>query len=172
MFPNSPPVGFLLRQLYNDRWLRIHSLPESKRYAQTECEHKELLRRHNRVATDVHREGSTCFLIQSKWTKQKLSSSSWIVDRNIFSGESLSYALDSNLKIEVSSVVWKSGQFDSLLIDVADWKVTMILFVSISTKCVYAPYDGGVDLILRNEQEREKKKIMYKNWLSAHPEGL
>jgi hypothetical protein len=32
-YPEAPPVGFLLRQVYSDRWLRIHSLPGSKRYA-------------------------------------------------------------------------------------------------------------------------------------------
>jgi len=47
------PVGHLMRVALPDRWLRIHSLPDSKRYAETADEYAELLRRHNEVVSEI-----------------------------------------------------------------------------------------------------------------------
>ena len=38
-YPDCPPVGFRLRAAYQARWFRIHSLPASKRYAESEIEY-------------------------------------------------------------------------------------------------------------------------------------
>jgi hypothetical protein len=46
-FGDLPPVSHLLRRAILDRWLRVHSLPQSKRYAETDVEYEELIRRHN-----------------------------------------------------------------------------------------------------------------------------
>lgn len=52
------PAGFLCREALSDRWLRIHSLPESKRYPADPSEMAELLSRHNRVAwLSIHASG-------------------------------------------------------------------------------------------------------------------
>ena len=37
-YPDSPPLAFALREIYPDLWLRIHSLPQGKRYAETDSE--------------------------------------------------------------------------------------------------------------------------------------
>ena len=39
-------VGWVLRGVVPERWVRFHSLPESKRYAESEDEEAEVLRRH------------------------------------------------------------------------------------------------------------------------------
>src|SRR5712671_5847453 len=52
-FNNCPPVGFMLRDTHGDRWLRIHSLPDSKRYPDNQQESDELLHRHLKVAQFV-----------------------------------------------------------------------------------------------------------------------
>src|SRR5262245_17461597 len=62
-FPNAPPIGFLLREAEPDRWLRIHSLPGSRRYAVSGPDHAELLRRHNAVATDLLGAGARCAVV-------------------------------------------------------------------------------------------------------------
>ena len=78
-FPKAAPAGFLCRDVYSDRWLRIHSLPDSKRYAESESERAEILRRHNTVACDMLGEGSECFLFFGRFGKEK----HWQDDRNI-----------------------------------------------------------------------------------------
>src|SRR5215208_4167866 len=78
-FPGSAPVGFMLRQIYDERWLRIHSLPESKRYADTVGEYAELLRRHNQVATDALGDGSRCYLIEGFRVASEEGRRGWVM---------------------------------------------------------------------------------------------
>jgi hypothetical protein len=37
---------------------------------------------------------------------------------------------------------------------------------------LFAPYDGGVDMILENSEQRDEFKAKYKDWLSSYPQGL
>jgi len=39
-------------------------------------------------------------------------------------------------------------------------------------KIIAAPYDGGVDFILKNNQTRDNFKEKYKEWLSEREDGL
>lgn len=163
LFPETSPAGFLLRQAHQHRWLRIHSLPESKRYANTETEYAELLTRHNAVATHTLGQNSPCYLIEGYWVEQGMHAGEWIANLA---------KCDEILRFETSNLIWKSGQHDRLLCDIADCKRTNIVFGSRETNCIYAPYDGGADLIFRNEQERDERKQRYIGWLSKHPKGL
>ena len=43
------PVAYELRDRHADRWVRFHSLPQSKRYAETEDEYEIILDRHHQV---------------------------------------------------------------------------------------------------------------------------
>lgn len=162
-FPACPPAGFLLRQSYHERWLRIHSLPESKRYAETEDEYAELLNRHNSVATEVLGERASCYLIEGFWVKPHKHHEGWVVNLDGF---------EENLKFRTTETVWESGKRDALLRDVADWKRPNIVFILRESQRIYAPYDGGADLIFRHEQERDEMKQKYRAWLSSRPEGL
>ncbi|GAA1622656.1 hypothetical protein GCM10009733_019120 [Nonomuraea maheshkhaliensis] len=51
-WPDSPPIA---HQLHGDRdrWVRFHSLPEPKRYADTAAEYQILLDRYNTVLTEL-----------------------------------------------------------------------------------------------------------------------
>jgi hypothetical protein len=37
---------------------------------------------------------------------------------------------------------------------------------------VFAPYDGGVDLIFSNVERRDQYRQRFSAWLSARPDGL
>ena len=161
-FPDSAPLGYRLRQAYPERWLRIHSLPESKRYADTEEEYAELLRRHNKVATDALGAGSRCYLIEGFCIVSGDRRDGWVLTLD---GEELP-------RPEATEAIWSYGRHDALLRQVADWKTANIIFASPGSGRVYAPYDGGADLIYLNEQERDERKAVYRAWLSAYPGGL
>ena len=47
------PVSYELRGCLRDRWVRFHSLPGSKRYAGSEEEYAELIRRHLVVLAEL-----------------------------------------------------------------------------------------------------------------------
>lgn len=46
------------------------------------------------------------------------------------------------------------------------------MFVCPSQKCIVAPYDGGVDIILDTTENRDKIKSRYQDWLSPREDGL
>ncbi|SDC53275.1 hypothetical protein SAMN05216410_1847 [Sanguibacter gelidistatuariae] len=52
-WPGTQPVGYLLKSTHEARWVRFHSLPESKRYAELPEEHEEILRRHRTVLAEL-----------------------------------------------------------------------------------------------------------------------
>jgi hypothetical protein len=51
------------------------------------------------------------------------------------------------LQFDTAVVVWSAASHDDLLRDVADYKSPQVVFFSISNGFVYAPYDGGADII-------------------------
>ncbi len=159
-FPDTAPVGFVLRKNYSERWLRIHSLPESKRYAESEDEYTELLRRHNAVATDALGEGALCYLFEGLWV-DAATPEAWLI-----AGQEMA------LQFEVTQTVWNHGSHDALLREVADDKRPQILFAALDSGQVYSPYDGGADLIFCDQQKRDQRKLELREWLSEHPEGL
>ena len=57
-YPNCEPIAHLIRREYPDRWVRFHSLPFSKRYAEEEAEYATVLERHNRILGELAREGA------------------------------------------------------------------------------------------------------------------
>ena len=52
-YPDTVPISYLFKHDYTDRWFRIHSLPESKRYPEDENEWQVLLSRQNEIITDL-----------------------------------------------------------------------------------------------------------------------
>jgi len=68
--------------------------------------------------------------------------------------------------------VWESHAFDDLLMLIADNIVANVLFVNEGRASVYAPYDGGADIIASSPSERDNMRQTYASWLSKEPTGL
>ncbi|MCU1290454.1 MAG: hypothetical protein JWN60_2683, partial [Acidobacteria bacterium] len=66
----------------------------------------------------------------------------------------------------------KPGSLDDVLLCVANEQIYNFFVVSCEHGRIFAPYDGGVDVILENTEERDEFKAKYKDWLSLHPSGL
>ena len=64
------------------------------------------------------------------------------------------------------------SSLDEILLCVADEKIVNFFVVSCEQQRIFAPYDGGVDVILKDAKERDEFKAKYKDWLSRHPAGL
>jgi hypothetical protein len=79
-YPVTPPVGYALREKYPKRWFRIHTLPESERYADNEEGYKEILRRHNILLTDVIGGGRSFVLVLAGYseTPRAVPSDAWL----------------------------------------------------------------------------------------------
>lgn len=171
-YPGAPPIGYTMREARTPHWLRFHSLPQSKRYAETAREREIILARQNHLAGEVLGVDQPCWLVQAGDDTDVRTRSehglrfiwSFIPDD----------ADEDNLAelIYAAPTVWRDGAFDSLLLEIADDSQWPTLWMSLVTGAVFAPYDGGVDLFLASEQQVLDLKHAYADWLPGNSRGL
>ncbi|WP_406272620.1 hypothetical protein OHT93_23800 [Streptomyces sp. NBC_00191] len=65
--PSGPPIAHTFRSTYCDRWVRFHSLPESKRYPESEDEYAVVLDRYNTVLDELF-AGTDVFVVTMDWS--------------------------------------------------------------------------------------------------------
>lgn len=178
-FPLCPPVGYMLRSAYADRWFRIHTLPESKRYAETEREYEEILYRHNILLTELFGEGEPILLVATGYSStpelEQPENMPIGIDSFTHIGVVPMHILEDGARywhIWVAELCWQLHGFDSLLKSVADDEIENVMFIRSHEPVVYSPYDGGADIILMTPEERDRYRQQYTSWLSKHPEGL
>jgi hypothetical protein len=174
----------MLRRSGAQHWLRLHSLPGSKRYADDERERRVLLDRHDQVAKEVLGEIDACWLVQACWEtpagKHEITR-----DRDMFwacrdfdLNFSFQFTEESNEPDEVLTwniyagrTSWETERFKKLLLAIADDEVSPTLWMS-ESGAVLAPYDGGIDIFLPDPSNVERLAIMHADWCSPHPHGL
>lgn len=185
-YPELEPVGYELLSAGAQHWVRFHSLPNSKRYADTEAEWRELLVRQNEIAAAVLGESRGCWLVQSRWELPSGVTDIAFQDGNDPFRAIADYGLEPAIvtlreaatefeqrwEACAGYVTWSSGQFDRLLREIADERAAPTLWFSDETGSVFAPYDGGVDLFLPDERRAKKLAEQHTEWLSDHPLGL
>jgi hypothetical protein len=180
----TPPIGFLLREKYPDRWLRIHSLRSAARYPRSGWDYAELVRRHNTIANHVLGLGAeSAFLLFRECSEGPPPSSIWggdVEDKNGLSnlGPIPETYWQEELGIFAAPIClfgglvkWEPGQFDGFIIAVAMNEIRGLI-VELERGHVYAPYDGGADLFFATAVERDIARGRYHAWLSPHSEGL
>jgi len=186
-FPDCPPVSYLFKHRLADRWFRFHSLPESKRYADNETEVTELLARQNSVLLDVIGTNSECFLVSGNYADSPFSENlercptlgefefeEFIkLSKQVFDPEELEADEEPvYLTLFYAAHNLKNGSLDEILLCIANERIYNTFVINCEAKRIFAPYDGGVDVILKDSNERNEFKLKYKNWLSSRPDGL
>jgi hypothetical protein len=182
-YPDAPAVGFLLRDAHPELWVRIHSLPGSKRYSEDHAEHAEIIARHTIVAADVLGLGSRCAVViwsstEERWAPgcalttsfadaplpliEPLPESLWDEEHGCFTGP---------VGLFGGALTFVPGALDGFITAAASDE-TKGLVVALETGAVYAPYDGGADLFYRSSGERDRARVRFSAWLSEHPAGL
>ena len=173
----------MLRSVYLYRWFRIHTLPESKRYAETEREYEEILRRHNTLLTDLFGENQPILLIATgySWEPEPEQPENLPIDISSFThaGVVPMHLIEDEDEehprywhIWVAELCWQRHTFDVLLRLVADDVLRNLMFMCSNEPVIYAPYDGGADIILKMADKRDMYRQQYASWLSQHPDGL
>jgi hypothetical protein len=177
------PVGYRLTFGGAANWLRFHSLPDSKRYADSDHERRVILDRQNLLAEEVL-GSERCWLVQTHWvTPEGVNDVADVKDPFAATRKfNLEFAFefadnDDNehavrWRVHAGPVRWADGAFDDLLLDIADERSAPTIWMSESTGAVFAPYDGGIDLFLANSTQINVLKAKHHDWLSSHPEGL
>ena len=185
IYPDTVPVGYRLRHYYPDKWFRIHSLPDSQRYPADQADWDILLDRQNTILTDLLGNDSPILIIDGDYRMEGYEKLQPIevesmkpfvftkvepsIDLNAISPEF--YDKGQTCTPIFTEQVWQAHQFNDVLRDIAEWRVTAF-FVSVQNHCMLAPYDGGMDLILKDSTTRDFYKEKYKAWLSPFEGGL
>lgn len=176
-FDGHNPVGHNLRNSLHLRWVRFHSLPESKRYAETEEEWTILFDRHNRLADEVLGDSGRCWLVVCRDLDDPEAESAEYLDRFDFKrwfswSEKDELGEASEWPVFAAETIWHGGHFNELIRKVANWEECFLLFVSQETSAIFAPYDGGIDLILPSGTHASILKAKFPQWRPGNAQGL
>ena len=182
-YADAPPVGFLLREAYPERWLRIYSLPDGRRYPTSGFDYAELLRRHNAVAADVVGVGDPCAILLVHTCEGRgaraVGRAAQLTNSRLPRLATLPVALSDErngvfaapMCVFGLSTTWNNHAFDRFIAETADDR-SHGLVVSLESGRVYAPYDGGADLFYLNEFERDRAHARFSDWASPRKDGL
>ncbi|GAA2692883.1 MULTISPECIES: hypothetical protein [Actinosynnema] len=177
-WPDCPPIGYELRH-ERDRWVRFHSLPESKRYPDTEGEWVVVLDRYNTVLDELF-AGLDVHVVTSDWSSAATppgrphERTRWNPGAHHWTSILTDTDPDDPVytHLYVSRIPWERGCVDALLRAVADDVTAGVLITDVDLQRVYHPYDGGADVVLTTSAERDRLRARHADWLSAHPAGL
>ncbi len=163
-YPEVPPLSWQLKWHLDERWARIHSLPQSKRYADTPEEMAEILFRQNTIISELVEDASSIWVISCRWPKS-------FSDLPAGKLEAVSTHSDDDytFRIFAWSAIWTWGSQDTILKLIADEKMQAIIMCN---DCLIAPYDGGMDVILADSRTAGEFKAAYREWLPTDSDGF
>jgi hypothetical protein len=166
LYPETPPINHLFKRHLRTRWARIHSLPEAKRYADDKPEWDELLRRQNNVIDSLVPQG----------TMIKIVINYIAIDNYLFKSfdlENIGVFVDEEGETVYQSfqfeTTWESHTLNPVLMMIAHDDMRAFI---IAPDCLISPYDGGLDLILKDPHTCWEFKRKFPHWLSKREDGL
>jgi len=181
-WPECPPFAHWLRGRYPLRWVRFHSLPESKRYPESDAEYAIVLERYNTVLSELN-PGDRLLVVTTEWTQTASTTPHVEPRRSEVAPEALHWQTlieepDEDpesrafTQLYVEVLPWHPRSIDVLLRAVADDELANVIIAPLDLRWLYHPYDGGADVILPNRDQRDRLKARHSDWLSKHAAGL
>jgi len=152
-------------------WLRIHSLPDSKRYPDTENERNEVMARYASFGTALLGDQAPCYIVRSRMNEEALDPKY----RGSLTWRALPRVDESDEDYWSSwcaETIWHPEEFHALLIDVAEDRDWGVSFVSKISDSIFAPYGGGADGFSLDSGLLSRLKLEFKPWLSLRNDGL
>jgi hypothetical protein len=180
-FPDCKPVAHHLPVVFPERWVRLHSLPGSKRYPVSPAEYATVLERHNKVLGNLARPGEMVILLTTGWSEtaepirrqRELSE----LDPRALPWRTVAMHQEPDKFPEplfwhvfASKWRWSRGVFDPLIRLIANDVVSNVMMVAPDCRWLVHPYDGGMDLIVESRVARDRLAERYPGWLA--PEWL
>ncbi len=177
-FPDSVPWSHAFKLDFPKRWVRLHSLPEAKRYPETTSEWNTVLSRQNACLSELLGENSSALLVTGMYqlgtgrgvhlveTEPAFQSYQFtVVDTvSLHAWRPKEFDEDQFFSPAFAPVQFKAGAHDRLLRSIAEDRARAF-FVSSDWTRVVAPYDGGVDCLLRDEAARQAFAQKFRQWL-------
>ena len=176
-FPGVAPVTQLLHEQFPEQWLRIHSLPGSRRYPRSVADRARILNRQGAILDVTIGLAEPCILLVYDWTGADSFPAQHPFAQLVPEGAKPVWQLpadDAELpptSIYAVPTILDLAQLQSPLLAVADDRARFAIF-SPQTGAFFAPYDGGADIFLRTTLERDALREAFVEWLSPDPSGL
>jgi hypothetical protein len=170
-FGTSAPVGHCLRVDHQARWLRLHSLPGSKRYAEDDDERSEVRSRAWAAASEVLPSFSPGWLVVPTYGEEPPTIRQ--LSLNFEQGGRYTHAqLELPILVHVAQTTWPHDGFEALIDEIARDALRLAWFSEASGE-VFAPYDGGIDLIVDSPSRAQALRRRFpRDWFSTHASGL
>lgn len=180
-YPEAFPVSHELKWVYANRWFRIHSLPESKRYAESDAEYQIILDRQNHLTNDLIGEGTEIIISFGLYTDDITNDNykeltdfgefNKVRTIDLHKERPEEYEDKMYFDIYIKNDLWENASKNEILKAIAD-DTLRAMFICPSKQCIVAPYDGGVDIIVESTEKRDQLKTRYKKWLSKREDRL
>jgi hypothetical protein len=177
-FNLCPPINYLFKIFYTDRWLRIHSLPDSKRYANTDEEWEILFNTQNTILEDIFTAGDDVILFSGGYnSKDFFNNDNHLVDHvslkayNFIALDEIDLHAKSQDYCEVNTfytpyfttIHFKDSSYNDVLKSIADDEMRAF-FINPKSNTIFAPYDGGIDIIYKDAEARDFYKVKYNHY--------
>ncbi|WP_426623470.1 DUF3885 domain-containing protein [Leifsonia sp. McL0607] len=163
-----------------ESWVRFHSLPEGKRYADTHAKSQIILDRHLTVLQELvdSDEVSELLLIAQEWGPHDLAGGwtrhttvEWWPWRTHTDPEQEEDEFAPSMTYFWAGGVATPTELVPLLRRAADNGAHFIVAPS-SLDWIYAPYDGGADVLLSDVSRRDALATAHSDWLSPRADGF
>ncbi|MDJ1503015.1 hypothetical protein QNI22_20265 [Cytophagaceae bacterium BD1B2-1] len=122
------------------------------------------------ITGDYIEKGTTSYILEETEVLKPYNFT-WLDDIDFHKIDPANYQPNQVYKPALAETVWQSGRHNTLLQAIANDEMRAF-FISIERTSMVAPYDGGMDFILKDIQTRDSYKLKYKAWLSKRQDGF
>jgi hypothetical protein len=165
-YPETPPITYHFKRHLTPRWVRIYSLPEAQRYPNNQADLDILLARQNAVIDHLVPQGQPIqFVFNWLGRDMQLFQSVQLTRLGVFHDVAAETSYDSWLLNDG----WEKDKFNSWLTMIADEQMRGFI---LATDCIISPYDGGMDIILKDVPTAQAFKRHFPGWISPREDGL
>jgi hypothetical protein len=182
LWGSRPPVSYELRGRFRDRWVRFHSLPGSQRCATCDAEYREIMRRHVAVLTELAGDTDEDLVAVTVSWSDTAAPVGRAGELSVAAPDAVRWTSvltdDSDREQQVWAHLWVSPTslggpgLERLLRLAADDVCGPLVLMPATARWLYAPYDGGADVIAETGTARDQLRERHPSWLPAKPAGL
>jgi hypothetical protein len=174
--PGVSPLSDVMREKFPGNWMRLHCLPNSKRYAENSGERNEILLRCKTLFGEIFLS-SKCNLVLCFFPESIGKVRPWLSDLKLEKFEEITVGSGEAPYIVTLLGSVFNGQrplFEEMILAVTEDSSGPLLFFDHVSGVVFAPYDGGIDLFFFQNTEYQINyfRNKYSDWLSDRADGL
>lgn len=171
-FDNIPPLGYILRDIFKENWLRVHNLNNAKRYSDNLQESTEIIFRNKMAFDESIKNNAIGFLTTFDLDLNELDNQ-WIKLLNLQYFNQYDISEDEEPYFVTTYSFIFDELYENMILDIANDEFDgKILFYSLSNGNIFAPYDGGIDLFIFNKNKYSLFKNNFKDYLPKKESGL